>query len=98
MVIFPKKIYDCEDGRHSWNMFQQNGINHEMKPVPASVEARDERFTAVSNSASSSTKGEDNEEYSTSNVSDADITRKKKTPMCLINELARHHKVPFTSS
>jgi len=64
-----------------------------MKPVPASVEARDERFTAVSNSASSSTKGEDNEEYSSSNVSDADITRKKKTPMCLINELARHHKL-----
>lgn len=78
-------------------MFQSNGINHETKPAPAPSEAREEKFLTVTNSSTSSTKGEDCEEHKSADSSDADKMRKKKTPMCLVNELARHHKVEFTS-
>jgi len=92
IVIIPQ-LFVCVDGRQSWIMFQSNGINHDTKGAPASSELREERFTAINSSTTSSTKEEDNEEYNNSDASDVDILRKKKTPMCLINELARHHKV-----
>ena len=74
-----------EDGRHSWNMFQINNVEHEAKLNESNI----------SDSTNYSAREEDEcEEYGSSDRLDAaDTSRKKKTPMCLINELARHHKV-----
>ena len=81
------------DSRQSWNFFQPNSESHVTVRIPKTLNETSVESN-LNEGTDSSSKPEDSEECTVSENSDSEmVKRKKKTPMCLINELARHHKV-----